>query len=92
MEAEINPKRHLATISILLKDRVNQAVLVNQLLTDHGELIIARLGVNVQRHCVEHYVAIITIVVDGTTHEISTFQKQLDEIYGVVAKLNILTN
>lgn len=92
MKEERKPKRHLATISILLKDRTDQAPTVNQILTDHGQLVVARLGVNVQRRCVEHCTAIITVVVDGTTKEISTLQRQLDDYYGVVAKTTILTN
>ncbi|MBT3355779.1 CopG family transcriptional regulator [bacterium] len=91
MEPERRIKRHLATISILLKDRTNQAPLVNQILTDHGRLIVARLGVNVQRRCIEHCTAIVTIIIDGTAKEISALRKKLDESYGVVAKSNILT-
>ncbi len=92
MEQELNPKKHLATVSILLKDRKDQAPLVNEILTNHGHLIIARLGVNVQRYCVKHCTAIITVVVEGTAREISAFTKELDELYGIVAKDNILTN
>ncbi len=92
MDQNKQPKKHLATISILLKDREDQAPLVNKVLTDNGHLIIARLGVNVQRYCVEHCKAIITIVVEGTAKEISIFNTELDEIYGVVAKTNTLTN
>lgn len=92
MEQDTLVKRHLATVSILLKDRKDQAPLVNKILTDHGQLIIARLGVNVQRYCVEHCTAIITVVVEGTAKEISALTTELDEVYGIVAKANTLTD
>lgn len=85
-------KIHLATVSILLKDRTDQAPKINQILTEHGNLIISRLGVNVQRRCVEHCTAIITIVVEASSKEIRDLTEKLDGYYGVVAKSNILTN
>ena len=92
MEQETNAKKHLATISILLKDRKDRAPLVNEILTNHGHLIISRLGVNVQRYCMEHCTAIITIVVEATAKEISTLTEEIDKLYGIVAKNNTLTN
>lgn len=85
-------KRHLGTISILVKDRHSQAPDINQILTDHGNIILARLGLNVQPRCIDHCKAMITIVVEGSSKEISELTKKLDEIYGIVAKSNILTD
>lgn len=85
-------KKHLATISILIKDRHAQAPNVNQILTDHGQLIIARLGVNLQRQCVEHCMALITVVAEGPKKEIDEMTQKIDEIYGIVAKVNYLTD
>lgn len=84
-------KKHLATISILVKDREAHSPELNQLLTDNGHLILARLGVNVQRHCIEHCTGLIAIVVEATAEEISQLTDQLDQLYGVVAKKNVLT-
>lgn len=84
-------KQHLATISILVKDRHAQAPNINEILTKNGNLILARLGVNVQPRCIEHCKALITINVQGTAKEIRDLTKELDEIYGIVAKKNILT-
>ena len=84
-------KKHLATISILVKDRQANSPELNQVLTDNGHLILARLGVNVQRHCIEHCTALITIVVEATAAEISQLTEKLDGLYGIVAKKNVLT-
>ena len=84
-------KKHLATITILVKDRQSHAMEVNKILNDYGHLILARLGVNVQRHCIEHCTAIITVVIEATAEEIKAITKQLDEFYGIVAKTSIIT-
>lgn len=85
-------KKHLATISILVKDRQSHSPDLNQLLTDYGHLILARLGVNVQRHCIEHCTGLVTIVLEATADEINQLTEKLDGLYGVVAKKNVLTD
>ncbi|MDA3814784.1 MAG: hypothetical protein PF549_00245 [Patescibacteria group bacterium] len=88
----MNDKKHLATITILVKDRKSHATEINQILTENGHLILARLGVNVQRHCIEHCTAMITIAIEATTQEINNITEKIDEFYGIVAKSNILTD
>lgn len=85
-------KKHLATISILVKDREKNSAELNQILTENGHLILARLGVNVQRHCIEHCAGLITVIVEATAEEIENMTSQLDGLYGIVAKKNILTD
>ena len=85
-------KKHLATITILVKDRQMHAKDVNRLLTEHGDIVLARLGVNVQRTCVENCTGMITVAVEATAEEISGLTKKLDELYGIVAKANIMTD
>jgi len=41
----MSEKRHLGTITILIKDRQMHSVDVQKILTDHGHKIMARLGV-----------------------------------------------
>jgi len=82
----VSKKLHLATITILVKDREKNSTAVNQILTENGHLILARLGVNVQRHCIEHCTAIITIVVEASASDVAKITKKLDNLYGIVAK------
>lgn len=84
-------KKHLGTITILVRDRHAQAPDINQILTDHGHIILARLGINLQPRCIEHCTAVVTIVVEGAMKEIKELTTELDEIYGIVAKANIMT-
>ena len=81
---------HLATITILVKDRVMHAPEVNRILTENGHLILARLGVNVQRHCIEHCTALITVALEASAQDISRIAKDLDQLYGITAKALIL--
>ena len=85
-------KIHLGTITILVKDRQVHAKEMNQMLTDHGHIIMARLGVNVQKSCVEHCTGMISIAVEGTAKEINDLTEKLDKLYGIVAKANIMTD
>ena len=84
-------KKHLATITILVKDRQTHAKDVQQILTDSGHLIMARLGVNARKSCVEHCTGLITVAVEGTVGEIRDLAGQLDRLYGIVAKTCVMT-
>ena len=85
-------KKHLGTITILIKDRQAHAVDVQAILTKHGHLILARLGVNLQRQCIEHCTGLIVVVVEGTKPEIKKLTKELDDFYGIVAKTTIVSD
>ena len=88
----VNSKKHLGVISILVKDRQSHAPDVQRILTENGHCILARLGVNVQRSCVEHCTGLITITVEGTAKEIKDLNDKIDGLYGIVAKYNIITD
>ncbi|MFH1326289.1 MAG: hypothetical protein ABIH48_02365 [Candidatus Falkowbacteria bacterium] len=85
-------KIHLGTITILVKDRHSNAKSVNQVLTEHGHIIVARLGVNVNRTCLKNCTGLITITVEGTAKQINALKRELDKLYGIVAKKIIITS
>jgi len=85
-------KKHLGSITILIKDRQTHAKDVNQLLTDNGHLIMARLGVNVQKSCVEHCTGMIAVAVEASAKEINDLAEKLDKLYGITAKASIMTD
>ena len=87
----MSDKKHLATITILVKDRQTNSENVNRMLTENGHLVMSRLGVNVQRSCVENCTGLIAVATEGTTKEINDLTKKLDGLYGIVAKNNIMT-
>ena len=83
-------KLHLSTITILVKDRQTNAPEVNRILTENGHLIMARLGVNVQRHCIENCTALIVVAVEATAKDTAKITKELNGLYGIVAKACIM--
>ena len=87
----MSTKKQLATITILIKDRQMHAQDVNKILTKFGHHIIARLGVNVQRTCVEHCTGMITVAVEASSSDIKKLTKKLDGLYGIVAKSCLMT-
>ncbi len=84
-------KKYLASITILVKDRQTHAKDVQQILTDNGHLIMARLGVNVQRSCITNCTGMIVVAVEGTGVQIRGLAKKLNDLYGIVAKAAIVT-
>ena len=85
------PKKHLATITILVKDRQTNSENVNKMLTENSHLIMSRMGVNVQRSCIENCTGMIAVAVEGTTKEINDLTEKLDGLYGIVAKASVMT-
>ncbi|MBT4209765.1 MAG: hypothetical protein HOE19_02530 [Candidatus Komeilibacteria bacterium] len=85
-------KKHLGTISILMKDRHSYVTEVQEILTANGHLIMARMGINPARTCAKKCTGIITLTVEGSAREITALTKQLDKLYGVVAKSVIITD
>ena len=85
-------KKHLATITILVKDRQMHAKDVQKILTDNGHMIMARLGVNPQRSCVTNCTGLICIAIEGTAKEINDLAEKIDSLYGIVAKTSIVTD
>lgn len=83
-------KLRLATITILVRDRKSQSSGVNRILTQNGHLIMARLGVNVQRHCLENCLALIAIMVEGTAKDIAGIAKKLNKLRGIAAKACVM--
>lgn len=84
-------KKHLATITVLTKDRHGNATEIQNILTEHSNLIMARMGVNPQRACVKGCTGLISIMAEGTAKEVNALTKKLDKLYGVVAKNIIIT-
>ena len=88
----MDKKIHIGTISILVKDRQSHAKDLNQMLGDNGHLIMARLGVNLQKSCVDHCTGLIVVTVEGNALEINSLTKKIDSLYGIVAKVSLMTD
>lgn len=77
----------IGVIAILVEKREESVPRVNELLTEFGELIIGRIGVPYR----EREVNIISLIVEGTTDQLSTLTGKLGMIPGVQTKSLLLT-
>lgn len=75
-------EKRLGFVGIVIENRKQSAELVNKVLSEYGEAIIARTGIPYhQKHC-----CVITLVVDATTDEIGVMTGKLGMIDGVTVK------
>ncbi len=72
----------LGFVGIIVDDRANVAATVNQVISDYGEIIIARLGVPYR----EKDCSVITLIVDTTNDRLGEFTGKVGAIDGVSVK------
>jgi putative iron-only hydrogenase system regulator len=74
--------KRLGFVGIVIEDRKKSADEVNRILSEYGEIIIARTGVPYhQKKC-----CVITLVIDATTDELGTLTGKLGMVSGVTVK------
>ena len=75
-------KKRIGFAGIIVEHRDLSAETVNKVLSEYGDLIIARTGIPYKdKNC-----CVITIVVDATTDELGALTGKLGEISGVSVK------
>lgn len=75
-------EKRLGFVGIILEDREQSAPRVNEILTQHASLILARTGIP---H-IKGENSVITLVVDSTTDELGQLTGRLGGIAGVQVK------
>ncbi len=75
-------KKRIGFIGIVIEDRRRSADKVNHLLSEFGQIIIARTGIPYKdRNC-----CVITLVVDATTDEVGELTGKIGNIPGTTVK------
>jgi putative iron-only hydrogenase system regulator len=74
-------EKRIGAIIILVKEKEHVQKL-NDILTHHSSIIIGRQGIPIR----DRGINIISLVVEGTTDEISTLSGQLGRIEGITTK------
>ena len=78
----MNTQKRLGFVGIIIEDRSRCATTVNEILTTHANLILARTGIpNIKENT-----SVITLVVDSTTDELGKLTGRLGSINGVQIK------
>jgi len=74
-------EKRIATLSIFLykKDSVEK---VNNILTDYSDIIISRMGIPYR----EKNIAVIVVILDGTTDEIGALSGKIGNLNGISVK------
>jgi putative iron-only hydrogenase system regulator len=72
-------ERRLGVVGIVIQDRKRMAPRVNEILTEHGEIIAGRMGLPYRRR----NVSVISLIVDGTTDELGSLTGKLGMLSGV---------
>jgi putative iron-only hydrogenase system regulator len=74
--------KRLGFVGIIVEDRKKAAHQVNDLLSKHGDIIVARVGLPYrERKC-----SVITLIVDATTDELGALTGKLGALEGVSVK------
>jgi len=72
-------ERRLGVVGIVLEDRKKAAPRVNQILSEHGEIIAGRMGLPYRGR----KVSVIALIVDGNTDELGAMTGRLGALPGV---------
>ena len=75
------PKR-IGTVTIIITDRIDQSVRVNEILSKHAEIIIGRMGLPYSLK----KISIICLIVNGSTDQLGSLTGQLGSIDGAQVK------
>jgi len=74
-------EKRIGTITILIRDR-EVSPSVNQILSDHASIILCRQGLPFH----DRPVAVISLIVEGSTNEINALTGQLGRLPGLTSK------
>lgn len=80
-------EKRIGTITVLIRDR-EAAQSVNQLLSEHADIILCRQGLPFH----DRPVAVISLIVEGTVNKINALTGQLGRLDGVECKAVVTRN
>lgn len=75
-------EKRLGFVGLIIEDREKNAASVNTLLSEFGEIILARTGVP----CPERDCSAITLIIDATTDQLGSLTGRLGKVSGVSVK------
>ena len=78
----MNTEKRLGFVGIIIEDRSQSASKVNEILSQHADLILARTGIP----RIKGKTSVITLVIDSTTDELGKLTGLLGNIDGVQVK------
>ncbi len=76
-------ERRIGVIGIVIEDKDKAAPAVNQLLSEHSDLIVGRMGIPYR----ERNISVIALIVDGTNERLGALTGRLGNLPGVQVKV-----
>lgn len=80
--ARTDEERRIGVVGILVLDREGAAGRVNEILSEHGGIIVARTGIPYR----ERGVAVMSVIIDATVAEVGSMTGKLGMVSGVRVK------
>lgn len=81
--------KKVGSITIKTNDRHASSVLLNEVLSKKGQLIRARMGINLVPSCTENCTGLILVAVEGGEEQINELQSELNKIQNVETKVQL---
>jgi len=75
-------EQKVGIVGILVRDRANKAKVVNQILSEHADIIIGRMGIPQKTSGI----GLISLFVEGNTDRIGSLTGKLGSVKGVSVK------
>ncbi|MFU2210423.1 TM1266 family iron-only hydrogenase system putative regulator [Solidesulfovibrio sp. C21] len=79
--------RRIGVVGIVIEDPKEVSEKVNAVISDHGHLILGRMGIPKP----EYQVGVISLIIEGTTDEIGSLTGRLGNLPGVTVKSALTT-
>lgn len=77
----------IGVVAIVVGDRLSAAPAVNEVLAQHGEVVVGRIGIPYR----QKNLSVIALIVDGSTDELGAMTGKLGRIPGVRVKTALAT-
>ncbi|HHY96054.1 MAG TPA: CopG family transcriptional regulator [Firmicutes bacterium] len=74
--------RRVGVVGIVIEDRARAAGRVQEILSQYGDMIVGRMGIPYR----ERGLAVIALIVDGTTDQIGALTGKLGRLPGVLVR------
>jgi len=74
--------RRIGVVGIVIEDPKNVSDKVNAIISDHGHIVLGRMGIPRP----EYHAGVVSLIIEGTTDEIGSLTGRLGNIPGVTVK------
>jgi len=78
--------KRMGVVSVIVGNRKQDAGMVNDIISRHGELVLARMGVP----CRDRGVSVIALIIEATTNEVGSLTGQLGSLPSVRVKSSLV--